>query len=220
VLSSLPEALARDAASRICAIDDHALHSALRLTAFDSIFATHLQFCKICAASDRHYYGEPYWRRLHQIWGLAHCPTHGCRLVRTEVPLVAHKLDQVIAASTVMRPRAVFSGVEPVFDRELEGQLATQVIATLRHPGFGTAFGRPEIRSALLDLGYRANGDRVAASSVTADLETFLRSHGCNPDRLGTRDWPLRLFTNIPGVATPLQHQVFMLFLRGGTRLA
>lgn len=218
LLSSTPAATAAQLAHRLCGVGGRALQYDLRLRAMGPVFDSRLRFCKICAAWERYHYGVPYWHRLHQVVGLAHCSTHGCPLHSSNVPFVAYSPDQITAASTAIRPGSEYPSVDSVFDRELETQLAGQVIAALRDPEWGTTLARPQIRRALLEIGYRAKGDRVAASRVTADLDAFLRSHACSLDRLGTSDWPLRLFTNIPSVATPLQQQIFVLFLRAGMR--
>jgi len=40
----------------------------------------YLRYCQLCAIDDRRTYGETYWHRLHQIYGMNVCPIHGCYL--------------------------------------------------------------------------------------------------------------------------------------------
>jgi len=37
---------------------------------------TCLRFCPICLEEDKQHFGETYWHRLHQIYGVKICPTH------------------------------------------------------------------------------------------------------------------------------------------------
>lgn len=46
-----------------------------------------LKFCPLCEKSDKAYFGEPYWHRVHQIPGVFVCPTHNVFLVDTNLPL-------------------------------------------------------------------------------------------------------------------------------------
>ena len=45
----------------------------------------YLRYCPICKERDRKVYGETYWHRKHQIYGVGFCMEHGCRLVESPV---------------------------------------------------------------------------------------------------------------------------------------
>lgn len=47
----------------------------------------YLRYCSCCVNEDREIYGETYWHRIHQIQGMRICPTHGCILIKSEVPV-------------------------------------------------------------------------------------------------------------------------------------
>lgn len=220
LLSSTPLAAARATATRVATVDVRSLHALLHLQAFDSVFVSHLQFCHVCVATERYYYGEPYWHRLHQVTGIAHCPTHGHRLFSSEVPFIATSLEQLAAASTALRTRSSFAKVEPLFGQELEACFTKRVVESLERRQFGTQQQRFLIRRRLLRIGYSTLGQRVAATRVSQDLEEFLRTHACTTNRLGQPDWQLRLFTDLPGEPTPLQYHVFSLFLLERSRAA
>lgn len=49
-----------------------------------------LRFCPQCMAEEREKYGEAYWHNLHQAPGMLCCEKHGCLLVDSGIPTVAH----------------------------------------------------------------------------------------------------------------------------------
>ncbi len=46
---------------------------------------TFLKYCPICAAEDRHKYGETYWHRIHQLRNIQICAKHGCLLYDSDI---------------------------------------------------------------------------------------------------------------------------------------
>jgi hypothetical protein len=213
LLSATPHAQARVLATRV-ADNDQVLHRALRVKAFEPSSASHLRFCCECVSSDIHRFAEPYWHRTHQITGISHCPKHRLPLLQSNVPFVATRSSQPVAASTVLAAGLVFPAVEPLFDRILEDALCKRVVEVMARRKFGTTLPRHSIRRSLLNLGYNGLGYKIAASRVVEDLNNFLRSHDCELTSLGPpADWHLRLFTKMPAASTPLQYHVFCLFL-------
>lgn len=49
--------------------------------------AIHLRFCRSCWKDDEEIYGEPYWRRLHQLPGVLMCPVHNELLMESPVSM-------------------------------------------------------------------------------------------------------------------------------------
>lgn len=45
----------------------------------------YLRFCPECVSSDNSIYGEPYWHRSHQIYGINLCHKHGLPLAETTI---------------------------------------------------------------------------------------------------------------------------------------
>ena len=45
-----------------------------------------MRYCPICVREDTQTYGEPYWRREHQIGIMPLCPRHRCRLRDKPIP--------------------------------------------------------------------------------------------------------------------------------------
>ena len=46
-----------------------------------------LRYCPLCSQHDRKTYGETYWHRQHQMYGVTICPEHGCHLIDSTVSL-------------------------------------------------------------------------------------------------------------------------------------
>ncbi len=46
-----------------------------------------LRYCPLCSQHDRQVFGETYWHRQHQLYGISTCSHHGCYLVDSEIPL-------------------------------------------------------------------------------------------------------------------------------------
>lgn len=46
-----------------------------------------LRYCPLCCQHDRKKYGEMYWHRQHQMYGVTVCPVHGCQLNSSAVSL-------------------------------------------------------------------------------------------------------------------------------------
>ncbi len=61
----------------------------------------HLKYCPICVREDRERYGETYWHRQHQIFGIGICVKHGVHLQDSNV-LVNVRLTRLKAAEIVM----------------------------------------------------------------------------------------------------------------------
>ena len=58
----------------------------------------YIRYCPACAAEDRINYGETYWHRIPQIYGLQVCPVHGCKLKDTEIPIYSKESASLIPA--------------------------------------------------------------------------------------------------------------------------
>lgn len=61
----------------------------------------HLKYCPICVREDRERYGETYWHRQHQIFGIGICVKHGVYLFNSCV-VVESKLTRLKAAEIVI----------------------------------------------------------------------------------------------------------------------
>lgn len=63
----------------------------------------YLRFCKSCWKEDIHKYGEPYWRRVHQLPGVLMCHHHGEPLMDSPVHSAAANNDLFIASKDMIK---------------------------------------------------------------------------------------------------------------------
>ncbi|MBD2340121.1 TniQ family protein [Calothrix sp. FACHB-156] len=64
-----------------------------------------LQFCPLCVQEDRKQFGECYWHRLHQIFGIEICPIHEVFLENSDVPVRRRaKTCEFISAEQRIQP--------------------------------------------------------------------------------------------------------------------
>lgn len=61
-----------------------------------------LRYCPICAAKDREKYGETYWHRIHQMFGVNICPIHHCYLIDSPVKIGSKVSPTLITAEEVI----------------------------------------------------------------------------------------------------------------------
>jgi TniQ len=50
----------------------------------------HLRFCRACLEEDTNVFGSSYWHRIHQVPGVAVCPTHALFLEKSNVKTYGH----------------------------------------------------------------------------------------------------------------------------------
>ncbi len=63
-----------------------------------SKYARYLRYCPECVNEDRHKYGETYWHRAHQLYGISVCHKHGYRLLDSEIPISSNGSPALITA--------------------------------------------------------------------------------------------------------------------------
>ncbi len=77
----------REAAFRSLVSMDGNHKNKLQLPKPGNIQDRFLRYCSLCCRHDRDLYGEKYWHRSHQMYGIGVCPIHGCRLENSTVSL-------------------------------------------------------------------------------------------------------------------------------------
>ncbi len=58
----------------------------------------YLRYCPICVSEDRVHYGEAYWHRSHQVYGVTVCSKHKCHLNNSDVWIHSKASPSLIAA--------------------------------------------------------------------------------------------------------------------------
>lgn len=78
-----------------------------------------LRYCPLCVENDRKIFGETYWHRLHQMWGINVCCKHGCMLLNSDVAIKADKTPEFVSANAPVKSKHF-----PVYGNETEILLA------------------------------------------------------------------------------------------------
>ena len=78
------------------AMDIKKLSNALPLP--KSKYIRYLRYCPVCVSEDRCQYGEAYWHRSHQLYGISVCHKHGCRLLDSDTPITSNGSPALITA--------------------------------------------------------------------------------------------------------------------------
>ena len=58
----------------------------------------YLKHCPLCIKEDREKFGETYWHRAHQIFGISACYKHGCKLINSNVSIASTASPSLINA--------------------------------------------------------------------------------------------------------------------------
>lgn len=100
----LPRDRRQQALSMLIQMDER-YHNLIYVTKSKSI-ARYLRYCPICAADDRRAYGETYWHRSHQLFGVNICPVHGCELMNSPVEISSKTSPYLYSAEEMVPPAA------------------------------------------------------------------------------------------------------------------
>ena len=82
---------------------DERYHNLIYVTKSKSI-TRYLRYCPICAADDRRKYGETYWHRSHQLFGVNICPVHSCILMNSLVEISSKTSPYLYSAEEMVPP--------------------------------------------------------------------------------------------------------------------
>lgn len=72
----------------------------------------YLRYCPQCVKEDREKYGETYWHRKHQIYGVDVCSVHGCRLEESPVRNDTKTSPEWMIAENIVEEKEVRYGIE------------------------------------------------------------------------------------------------------------
>lgn len=92
-----------------------------------SKYTRYLRCCPICVQEERALYGESYWHRAHQLYGVSVCFRHGCRLLNSHIEITSKSSPVLITSEETM----VCVNNEIVFGSNIEMDLANYAYAVL-----------------------------------------------------------------------------------------
>lgn len=98
----LPRERRQQALSMLIQMDEK-YHNLIYVTKSKSI-TRYLRYCPACAADERRAYGETYWHRSHQLFGVNICPVHGCELMNSPVEISSKTSPYLYSAEEMVPP--------------------------------------------------------------------------------------------------------------------
>lgn len=88
----------------------------------------YLRYCPLCVIEDRELYGETYWHRAHQVFGVNVCYKHECYLIDSKVSISSNASPSLIKAESEIESLSIISKASP---KEID--LARYNIEILNH---------------------------------------------------------------------------------------
>ena len=200
------------------------LYTRLGLAAFRVPVPRRLRFCCDCLHEMLADYGDAWWRREHQIPGIAFCAKHGVPLRRSDIAIGDINRHSFIPATPdVCRGDAV-----PVIERFSYGDderlvsLASLAVSVLKDPPAPLEFHETngEYRARLSDLGLMRTAHRVDQPALAAafrdqwgGMERLIPGLALGKDIEGS--WLAGMVRKGRRAAHPLQHIMLRAVLDG-----
>lgn len=97
-----------------------------------------LKYCPLCCRYDRHVFGETYWHRQHQLYGVSTCSFHGCYLIDSMIPLRGNASPGFFSAEsnvTEQKPQLCGNPMEQKLDAYI-AELFRQKVTETETPAF------------------------------------------------------------------------------------
>ncbi|MBP2316734.1 TnsD family Tn7-like transposition protein [Azospirillum soli] len=184
-------------------------------------FSTVLRCCRLCAAEATERYGEPYWRRAHQLPGVLVCPDHGVPLtVVFNAPTTTAEHQHLVTAPKVADlgdiPRPAWTVDGSCF--ALLQEIARRSRQLLDAPPPASS---AEVRlSALAELGLTDGPKRLNFRRLCEAYVTFARPLQSVLKEAQSTGWLSSLINPHGPPVHPLHHILFDLLLDGLSRLS
>jgi hypothetical protein len=218
----LSQELAIDIRRRMRVSGDNNIHSKLGLKANRLPHPDRLRSCPKCAAEDVAAYGETYWHRIHQVYGVVVCPRHEVFLVDTDVPWCNERRPVEALSTPAGIQEMVAVGIDPT-DQHHNILLNISRCAEWLISWHGGPIGPEEIRrryhNLLLSRGLAYYNDRIRTGElierfITFFTPEFLSDLKCEINSV-YRNWVLRLLHQSTGEAIQhhIRHILMILFL-------
>lgn len=179
------------------------------------------RYCPQCVEEDRVLYGECYWHRLHQIYGVLVCPKHHLLLESCSPEEQDQALQKFIPADLLLPLGKARSSGARTAAWEVAERLATQIAFLLDHPQPGVDLYQ-RYRLLLEQHQYLRPGGAVRLKKVIEAFEgmfspSLLQALHCQWDPLTSADktWISRILGPRTIYQHPLQHVLMITCLQG-----
>jgi hypothetical protein len=175
-----------------------------------------LQFCPLCVEEDRKKFGECYWHRLHQIFGIAICPIHAVFLENSDVPIRRKvKTCEFISAETRIQPRRENPINLNLLNTDYQALLRiahdTAWLLSQHELVPGLASLRNRYIRLFADQGLASYTGYVHSRKLISSMKNLYSPYllnllQCEINEQNKTPWPSYLVTNSHRVHHPLQH--------------
>ncbi|MDD2335824.1 MAG: TnsD family transposase [Geobacteraceae bacterium] len=180
-----------------------------------------LRFCSKCIEEDEKEFGEPYWHRSHQVFGVRLCHRHGQWLIESPVKTGSLGTKHAFIALEPIEPESDLREA----DKSLQGHdkwLAAEVHWLLNKshdlPALELESLRLRYRYYLSQMGLTSFHGNVACRELMARFtefytEEFLEDLHCPLTACSSDNWLLDLIRKTRCVSHPLHHLLLSRFL-------
>jgi hypothetical protein len=203
-------------------LGENHIHRRIGLTADRLPRPTRLRFCPGCVAEDLNIWGEIYWHRIHQVYGVDVCPDHEIFLEDSDALWTRHGHSQeAVSAESVVRG-APARALDPNDSTQyLLLSIARFVSWLLSWRGVppGIATLRHRYHNLLLRQGLAYYNGRVRTKELVERFVAFFSPQFLVKLRCGItkvyNNWLLRLLRTSKGEAAqhPIRHILLIIFL-------
>ena len=150
-----------------------------------------LRFCPLCVKENREAYGETYWNRAHQMYGITVCYKHQCKLIDSSVEISSQISPILVAAEEAIATDG--GSLEQGMD--IETKLSSYAYRVMQTPAVSEASVGEYLKGKL--LGSRYVSHRGAQRNISVMTKDFLEYYN-GVDLLGfEQGWQIeKVFNN------------------------
>ncbi|MDN9011444.1 TnsD family Tn7-like transposition protein [Brevibacillus laterosporus] len=178
-----------------------------------------LYFCLDCYEEETNSFGEAYWHRIHQVFGVLICPYHSKVLYQVKIN---RDLYLILQEAVVNDAQEVTLALNDRDMKELK-EIANDFLWLLENKvtSMGPDFFSRQYIYRLQKLGLASFYGLVKTEQVSKAFkewygEVLLERLGCNLDE-HSRNWLCKYLSNSECKSVPLYHVLIMRFLAGST---
>jgi len=189
--------------------------------------AKYLRYCPLCIRDDRNNYGEAYWHRKHQAYGMVMCDKHRCRLKDSVIEILDDRNNRYIALELLNNVTDI-SEQEGISECSIELQIAYDVDFIYKNYEFIRNLmwvKYDSIRETTIALLFRRGLANKRGSFKTSKIRQKIKNMYNLPqlkqlmevlnDNPGSSDWLIYLCREGPSTAIPIRFILLAGFLAG-----
>ncbi|RNB82118.1 transposase [Brevibacillus nitrificans] len=195
------------------------IHNAIGIMASSIPSLPYLRYCPKCMESDSEKYGEPYWHRSHQIFGVNLCPIHFAPLFNTEILVTSRQNKH---SFQILSDQIVQRDTEKIYMTSLDHQIAIAKAAfwllNNEPPSIGLVELRNHYLSYLNQAGLMTVTGRVRQKLFISKFNelygpSFLDDVNSAVSIACQDNWLMKLVRSPRSATHPIRHILLMLFL-------